>query len=160
MKYAATKMKNFLKENWLKLGALIIIVVVAYYLGTLSRQQFNPALVTEKQKCQNAFEKWIDENTGSGSIATRAHFNPNLNTCLVDYSNNDNIGHSDSSKVIDIYDSNKVLLELDILLPGNIIGKVGSYLYENGKEVNVWGDAGREYRRREALLFEEPAPNY
>jgi hypothetical protein len=145
-------------------GALVTLAVVgAYYAGAVSNkrtvppsQPFDPALVNAKEKCQLAFAKWKEENDNLGF---RAHFNQNLNACLVESLYNNAIGHSQTSQVIDIYD-NKTLLEMDIELPGASV-PVGTYVFENGGKVAGPGsEAANEYGKRLAVLFEEAPHEY
>lgn len=126
-----------------------------------SQSSFDPSLVQAKQQCQDSFQKWAKENTGSGTNGTdqaiRAHFNPSLNTCLVDYIYNRADGTQQNS-VIDIYENRK-LLELDI--ESQSTPQPGMFLYDHGQAVKLlFGDLGEEYNKRRSALFEEPVANH
>lgn len=129
---------------------------------------FNADLVIPKQKCQDDYKKWSQktgEYNGGFDQAIRAHFNATLNTCLVDYMNTaldaNKLTISQTSKVIDIYNSDKSLLELDIYTQAYNGIKPGLYLYENGNQVkSFFGDPKKKFDEKRAALFEEPAPSY
>ncbi len=153
-------MEDFFKKNyiWLAVIAILLIFLITKNSSNSVKQNtFNSKLVTEKQKCQEAFTKY---NANNGYTGIRAHFNANLNTCLVDDLYNRPDGIVQTSSVIDIYDGSRKLLELDIFLKPEAGIAVGQYLYENGKKINVLGDVLKEYDKRRAVLFEEPTPNY
>ncbi len=157
-------MEKFIKENWFKMSIVVmlfIIVLSAIYYFILSsnkaNQQFNRDLVIEKQKCQDAFKKWETENTPPKGIG-RVHFNSTLNTCLVDY-NFKSFDNGHVSTIIDIYDGDRRLLELDDNLQSTVLISKGLILYENSQVVKTTNPA-EEYYKRRAALFEEPVRNY
>lgn len=154
-------MENFIKQNWFKLGILVILGIIAF--AFLNSSIFNnrsnvAANPEEKIRCQNEAGKWAKENTkldsnGIDSVM-QSHFNPKLNTCLVEYTYQGRspltgtVNHL--NKVVDIYD-NKVLLEMDI-------DSTGVHLFgENGTKINTFlKDPSSEYYKRLSILFEAP----
>jgi hypothetical protein len=144
------------------IGIVIVIIILAILWLALSKgdstysnsgqQQFNSNLVNAKLDCQKSVDSWKLEHSKSGDVVVQQHFNASLSACLIEIlSNSPEIMHNQSNIVMDIYDS-KVLLELDIELPGST-ASVGEYLYDNGKQVRT-SDAQMEYQKRRAALFE------
>ncbi len=120
---------------------------------TTQQPSFNPDLVVAKQKCQDAFIKYNADNGGTG---IRAHFNASLNTCLVDDLYNGPNAQTDT--VVDIYDSYRKLIELDIFTKPEITIPVGEYLYVNGVKFAT-SEPAKEYDRRRYKLLELPLPD-
>ncbi len=130
---------------------IVVVIVFSYWLGAQHKdtlpplnpqQQFNPALVAEKEKCQAAFSNGVEK----GNFWSSSHFNSKLNTCLISTLE----GDGSSVEVFDIYDGYRVLLELKM--------SAHQYqLYENGQKINTLDNqvASVEYQKREAVLFEK-----
>ncbi|MDE2001314.1 MAG: hypothetical protein KGI60_01960 [Patescibacteria group bacterium] len=156
----STKYLEILKENLLRFKAPVFVItglIVAYFLGFYfgkSANQFNPALVAEKQKCQEAFLAWKAGH--NDAMSPRFHFSPSLNTCLVEYSWENLSGLDFLERVIDIYDSNRVIVEMDLEKQGTITGEAGNYLLVNGTYITpANGDVASEYNKRASSLFKD-----
>ncbi len=123
---------------------------------SISKQNFNADLIVAKQKCQESFTQYNEQNQHTG---IRAHLNAKLNACLVDDLYNRPDGDVQTSSIVDIYDSNRKLLELDIFTKPEASIPAGAYLFVNGVKILTFNPA-KEYDKRRAALFEEPVPNY
>ncbi len=160
--------KGSQKSNYILWGGFIVLVILfivsRFWSGDSTiqptqniSQQFNPNLVKAKQDCQDTFQKmklgntWSTADGGLGGL--QAHFNSQLNTCLVEfeYAASDRSG-SQVYAIADIYE-NRRLLELDLILGSGTVAS-GEYLFENGVKVNI-SNPSAEYDKRRAVLFNQ-----
>lgn len=119
-------------------------------------------LATEKQRCQSAALNWESKNlihTSSGSeIATEYHFNPSLQTCLLETIYQTSPLTKNVYTVLDLYED-KIILSYTYFYKDEDGIKQGGYLYERGETINTSDPLG-EYNKRRYALFEEPIPDY
>lgn len=107
-------MKKFIKENWFKLGILIIILAVGIVFIT-SYKSSDTEIVTLKKNCTKDAKDYISESSSIRNSENPIYpmtqydsvYSPELKTCLVNISKNTSQQHWYYA-IIDIYTEKEI----------------------------------------------------
>ncbi len=103
-------MKNFLKQNWLKLSVVIVFLVVAislssYFVVFLPKEKTLENLITQQQKCADEALKFFKANESNRQNTDYTnHWNRKLNKCFIEIQTSD-ISNGSPTNSDQLYDA-------------------------------------------------------
>ncbi len=122
-------MKNFLKDNWFKIGLIIVLLIIAcsvgYYLIIVQGQKSDIALQAE---CADQAAKAFKNLGYTDTDLFTDHYNHRLNKCFMEVKNSNELGLMAS----DLYDANELKSYADWTFGSNPPVSVCNF---NGKEI-------------------------